>query len=782
MSERVVWGLDIGQTGLRAIKLEKGKGGVVTIADTFFASIDSQPDDPQHEDKVRDAMQEFAAVKKVGSTPVVLSLPGYTTLFRSFPVPSVAPSKLREVVSYEAKQLVPYPLEEVQWDFEELGYNEDTDEIQIALLCCRSDIINNILEIADEAHLLIEDIQVGSVAMINFNIFDTPSDGTAMLLDCGARSTDFVMFNQESFWLRPIAICGDDVSRSLMKKFNISFEEAEQLKSSMNDEKQASRVFNVCEPVIRNLAAEAQRSFGFYRSTKRGASVDELILAGNTFLMEGADQYMADTLGYGARTMDLPQNLLLSPLVDAQELLECRQIYGIAAGLALQGLGLSRFTCSLLPEQRRFRKVLKKKEKYGWAAVGVIAVSTLLGMGLVKSNKPRFERDLREIDKIMAQANKRKSEYDNKMKQFEPQLKKNRKLLEVDKSRGWIAVASMDLYNQIDILNDERSKEVNRLPIHNKPQDQIIKNLLSNIQSWPESKNAYEKLLREKSLEFKVSEQTDADVKADMTKNLQMQVLRRISMMHNRLKQTFITSFDAYVTKGTKTKQGVDLVWKVEELSKDGKKSGGSPADFSFQPTAAPGGRNQRGNTNAPAKAPEAPKSEDVLLITINGFTVTQDGDDMRILRDRLGSLNVLGLYLYDTEGMPGGFKIIRDSETDKANTINLPVIYDPTPKKANLDEAGENGTLDRTEEITYEAYAKERISKFSAKLVYENVSPEIPADELEQMVAKIMTAREGEKKPAEDAAASAAPKAPEGEKAKEKAPEAKPAEVNKKK
>ncbi len=721
MSERVVWGLDLGQTGLRAVKLERGKGTSVRMTDTFFCPIDGLPDDPHHEDKLREAIGAFIDSKQPRQTPVVISLPGYTTLFRSFPLPQVHPSKLREVVYYEAKQLIPYPLEEVQWDFQQLGVSEENGEMQIALLCCRRDIIDNLLRIADEVGLVVEDVQVGPVALVNFSIFDNPPQGRAMLLDCGARSTDFVMFDTDSFWLRSIAVCGDDISRTLMNKFSISFEEAEQLKSNMSDAKQASRVFKVVEPVMRSLAGEAQRSFGYYRSTKRGASVDEMILAGNTFLMEGADQYMADSLDYSARTLDLPATIVVAPGVDGAELASSRQVYGIAAGLALQGLGLARFTCSLLPEARKLGKLIKKKEVFGWAAAGVIVLTVLVAFATTHSQKPLFERDIASIQQVKEMATKRQRDYEQKMQQFEPALKANRAMLEVAGSRGLVAKAADLIHYQIEAINQTRFNKVNPQPISNLQlnanlsQQKIIENLRANILNWPASRLQYETLLKNKTAEFKVDAQTNEDIKRDMLESLQMQVLRTVAVQHNRVKRTFLKNESYRIVKAIKHTDNGDVTWELADpsVAASGTERGRNErAEERPQPTAArnfPAGENKA-----------AGEEKEVVFITISGFTVTESMDDLQDLNVRLERLKGAGLYLYKQEGK-SGFDTLR-AETDNFNTINLPAVYDPTPKKADLDAISDGNAVDRSEKIKYEVFAKEPVRQFVARLIYEEM------------------------------------------------------------
>ena len=131
----------------------------------------------------------------------------------------------------------------------------------------------------------------------------------------------------------------------------------------------------------------------------------------------------------------------------------------------------------------------------------------------------------------------------------------------------------------------------------------------------------------------------------------------------------------------------------------------------------------------------------------------------MRELRESLLALKALGLYLYDRSDSQG-FRLLRDKETDTSNTINLPVVYDPAPKKANLDELGEGSAIDRTEKLKYEAYNQEKIIKFEAVLVYQPPVTEVAPEALEAVVLKAVdrAQKKDEQQPADVAGEAPVP------------------------
>ena len=113
---RSAWGIDIGQVGLKAIKLRLGEDGQKVRAVAFdyipHPKILSQPD-AIPEELIRQSVETFLSRNKVGSDLIGVSVPGQTSLAKFIKLPPVEPSKVAEIVRYEARQQIPFDLSEV---------------------------------------------------------------------------------------------------------------------------------------------------------------------------------------------------------------------------------------------------------------------------------------------------------------------------------------------------------------------------------------------------------------------------------------------------------------------------------------------------------------------------------------------------------------------------------------------------------------------------------------------------------------------------------------------
>lgn len=118
---QAVWGIEIGQAGLKAIKLQYAETAGQVLATAFdyvpHPKLLSQPD-ASPDELIAQALETFLSRNKVAGDTIAVSLPGQTALAKFIQLPPVELSRLSQIVGFEARQQIPYPLEEVIWDFQ----------------------------------------------------------------------------------------------------------------------------------------------------------------------------------------------------------------------------------------------------------------------------------------------------------------------------------------------------------------------------------------------------------------------------------------------------------------------------------------------------------------------------------------------------------------------------------------------------------------------------------------------------------------------------------------
>src|SRR6267378_8683539 len=123
-----VWGIALGQCALKAIRVENIDGKVTATAFDYVEhpKILSQPDaDPDQ--LTREALETFLSRNSIKGDQVAMSIAGQSGLARFVKLPPVEEKKIADIVRFEAKQQIPFPLEEVVWDFQKIGHGVVTD-------------------------------------------------------------------------------------------------------------------------------------------------------------------------------------------------------------------------------------------------------------------------------------------------------------------------------------------------------------------------------------------------------------------------------------------------------------------------------------------------------------------------------------------------------------------------------------------------------------------------------------------------------------------------------
>ncbi|MBC7820355.1 MAG: pilus assembly protein PilM, partial [Planctomycetaceae bacterium] len=176
---QAVWGIDIGQAGLKAIRLRyaEAAGQVIAVAFDYIphAKILSQPDAVPDE-LIQTAITTFLSRNETKGDLIAISVPGQSALTRFIQLPPVESSRVDEIVRYEAKQQIPFALEDVIWDYQTLGGGIEESGFmlgaEVGLFAMKKEGIYSAIKPYVANKMEIELVQIAPLAMHNFLCFD----------------------------------------------------------------------------------------------------------------------------------------------------------------------------------------------------------------------------------------------------------------------------------------------------------------------------------------------------------------------------------------------------------------------------------------------------------------------------------------------------------------------------------------------------------------------------------------------------------------------------------
>jgi len=375
MASNTVWGLDIGNSAIKAVKMVK-EGGNCKIVAFDIIDIPHGENDTDRSTRLQSAMGTLITNNKFGNDPVYVSVTGNICLYKEFQLPPGSEDKLRDLVQYEVKQQIPFPLEQVEWGFERY---EDPNGVGVALIAVRKTDIQDLITQVNKCKLNVRGITPGPIALFNFVHYEFNPQGTTLILDSGAKGTDFVVMNKRQIYFRTIPIAGKDITGVLEKKFKVSYEKAEDLKKNISKSPQADKILTVIEPTLRQLGGEVQRTMGFYKAKARNNKIAQCYLLGHTFRLPK----MAETLQSQVREAPFSlveglQRIGLDRSIAADVWANEFPTMAVAMGLGLQGLGLSELTLNLIPQEVKTTQAVDTWKPWAAASVAIILITLFL--------------------------------------------------------------------------------------------------------------------------------------------------------------------------------------------------------------------------------------------------------------------------------------------------------------------------------------------------------------------------------------------------------------------
>ena len=388
------WGLEIGQCALKALRCHV-EGGQV-IADMFdfveYPKILSQPE-AEPEMLVADAMQQFVSRNDLRGAKVGISVPGQSGLAKFFKPPPVEVKKIPDIVKYEAKQQIPFDLNDVIWDFQQMAGSNIEDgyalESEVGLFAMKKEAVYRALRPFKEANIDVDLIQLAPVSVYNMAAYDrfaekmegvvfdpdSPPPST-VILSMGTDASDLVVTNGFRIWQRNIPIGGNHFTRQLLKDLKLTFAKAEHLKRNVMQSDDPKLVFQVMRPVFNDLVTEIQRSIGFFRSLNKKAEIEGLILLGNSAKLPGLVPYMNKNLGMEVKALDRYERLEGTEVLGQPAFKENQAGFGVVYGLCLQLLKQGPMQTNLLPREIVVDRLIRSKKP---CAIGALS-AVLLGI------------------------------------------------------------------------------------------------------------------------------------------------------------------------------------------------------------------------------------------------------------------------------------------------------------------------------------------------------------------------------------------------------------------
>ncbi len=447
-----VWAIDIGQSALKAIKLLPSEEPGHAIAEAFdfieYPKILSQPD-ADADELVQQALTTLLERNDMAGCRVSLAVSGQSGLVKFIKLPPVEKKRIPDIVKFEARQHIPFGLDEVIWDYQQItgaeedkpkkkGKKDEVDdeddfdftETEVGLFAMKREMIYRAIEPLTDAGIEVDLIQMAPLALYNFAAFDQveePGGGkSVVVVDLGADHTDLIITDGVRIWQRNVAIGGNHFTRALTKELKLTFAKAEHLKRNATAAKSHDprAVFKAMQGVYHDLAHEIGRSVGFFSSVNRGKTeISRVVGLGNGFKLPGLQKYLQQQLEL--EVVKLNQfDKLTGDVLEQPQFKENMASFAVAYGLGLQGLGPGPLQTNLLPPEIRQARLIRRKKPWALVAAALLLLGLTIKFGagdfrvLASTKQPGFDSAVASAKSVTSRASGYESDYSTQKSQF----------------------------------------------------------------------------------------------------------------------------------------------------------------------------------------------------------------------------------------------------------------------------------------------------------------------------------------------------------------------------
>jgi type IV pilus assembly protein PilM len=344
--QKALLGLDITTSSVKLVELSGG--GRSYRVESYAA--EATPPNAINDKTIIDAEAVGEAirraVKRSGSKAreVAIAISGDAAITKVIQMPRhLSTRELEGQIELQADQYIPFPMEEVSFDYEIIGQNErDADMQDVLLVATRTENVEQRQAAVEAAGLKARVVDVEAFAVENACLLLThqmPDGGVDKLIgivDFGASTTTFsVLSDLKVVYTRDFAFGGQQLTEEIMRTYGLSMEDAGRAK------KEGGLPSNyqpeVLDAFIDDMSQQVSRSLQFFLASGSGREQpDQILICGGCANIPGVADVVGSRVGIPTEIGDPLGQMKMSSRAKAQGVQKDATALLTACGLALR--------------------------------------------------------------------------------------------------------------------------------------------------------------------------------------------------------------------------------------------------------------------------------------------------------------------------------------------------------------------------------------------------------------------------------------------------------------
>ncbi len=419
--------VDFGAGSLKVAEFVVDEAGGLVLQQYAIKSLGLEgSQETKREALILKSLQEIIAERGIKAKDINVCAPGFHVFSKFVKLPPVDPSKVTQIIEYEAKSNVPFPLEEVVWDYQILGTTAG-GELEVLLVAIKSDIVEGLFRTTEACGLSLQICDVSPAALCNafrYNYGDL--EDCTMLLDIGAKTSNLLFFEKGKVFARSINLGANSITQDFATEAKLKFDVAEKIKRDEGfvslggayeepENQHQAAISKIARQFMTRLHIQVNQTMQFYRGQQGGGAPARLFLSGGASIMPYTAQFFAEKLNVPVEYLNPFRSVQIDPNVNLEELAKVAHGLGEIVGLGLRNLANCPVELNLMPESTLRWQSFNAKKPYFIATLGSLALMALavgfLFNKLAEAKKAELDKIGPTITQLQGKENRFKKAY-----------------------------------------------------------------------------------------------------------------------------------------------------------------------------------------------------------------------------------------------------------------------------------------------------------------------------------------------------------------------------------
>ena len=341
-------GLDIGSYAVKVCELceiSTNCHRLLKLGSTILpegAMVDGILQDPL---AVSQAIAKLLKNLQIKNKKVAISMSGYSVIVKKINLAVMSDKELANHIHSEAEQYIPFDIDDVYLDFQDLKTNTSGfDRTDVMLVAAKKEVVDGYLSMLTGIGLQPVLVDVDAFALENsFAYSGGGMDENSALVDIGATKMSInILAHGTSILARDVVMGSRQITEQIHERCGFDSDEAEAVKIGRQEPGEQRTCLE--EIFVKNCTQwilEIKKALDFYLASHAEEGIDRLILSGGGTRVKGFDQFLQEETGIKTEIFDPFATAVVNPdKIDPAYVKHIAPEMAIAVGLAIRAVEL----------------------------------------------------------------------------------------------------------------------------------------------------------------------------------------------------------------------------------------------------------------------------------------------------------------------------------------------------------------------------------------------------------------------------------------------------------